>query len=51
MPHESFYRLITARESVLTNQVLINALSTQPHPNRRFNLGRMRLAKALATGR
>src|ERR1700679_3301341 len=24
MPHKSFYRLITARETVITNQVLIN---------------------------
>jgi hypothetical protein len=49
MPHESLYGLIAARKTVVTNQVLINALGTQTHPNRRFNLGQMRLAKALAT--
>ena len=38
MPDEPFYGLITARESVLTNQVLINALGTQPDCHRRFNL-------------
>src|SRR5271170_1458781 len=32
MSHESFYGLIAAGESVLTNQVLINALSTQTDP-------------------
>jgi hypothetical protein len=51
MPDESFYGLVTTRKSVLTNQVLVNALGTQSHPNRRFNLGRMPLAKTLATGR
>jgi len=50
MPHESFDGLITARETVVTNQVLINALGAQPHPNRRFNPGRIRLAKTLTTG-
>ncbi len=44
MPHESLYCLITANESVVANQVLINALGTQPHGHRRFNLRRMRLA-------
>jgi hypothetical protein len=31
--------LIAGRESVLTNQVLINALGAQAHSHRRFNLG------------
>ena len=38
MPHESFDGLITARETVITNQVLINPLGTQPHRHGRFNL-------------
>jgi hypothetical protein len=50
MPDESFYGLIAADETVITNQVLVNPLGTQPHPNRRFNLRRMRLAKTLTTG-
>ena len=32
MPDESFDGLVAARETVVTNQVLINALSTQPPP-------------------
>jgi hypothetical protein len=50
MPDESFDGLIAADESVITNQILIDALGTQPHPNRRFNLGQVRQAKTLATG-
>ncbi len=49
MSDESFYGLIAADETVITNQVLVNPLGTQPHTNRRFNLGRMRLAKTLTT--
>src|SRR5580698_905219 len=50
MPDESFDGLVAARETVITNQVLINALSTQPHLNRRFNLGQVRQAKTLSAG-
>jgi transposase len=50
LPHKPFYRLITADESMVADQVLINALGTQAHHYRRFDLGQMRLAKALATG-
>src|SRR5271154_7438005 len=50
MPDESFDGLVAARETVITNQVLINALSTQPHSNCRFNLGQVRQAETLSTG-
>src|SRR5262249_59262532 len=50
MPDESLYGLVTARECVLTNQILINALGAQPHRHRRLHLRRMRQAKTLATG-
>ena len=39
MPHESFDSLVAARETVITNQVLINALGTQPHRHCRHDLG------------
>jgi len=38
MADESFYGLVAACEIVITNQVLINALGTQAHRNRRFDL-------------
>jgi hypothetical protein len=50
MPHESFDSLITAHKNVITNPILINALSTQSHRHRCHYLGRMRQAKTLATG-
>jgi hypothetical protein len=46
--HKPFDRLITANESVVADQILINALGTQTHHNRRFDLGQMRLAQTLA---
>ena len=49
LPHEPFDGLITATEPVLANQVLINALRTQPDRHRRFNLGQPRLAKTRPT--
>jgi hypothetical protein len=42
MPDESLYGLVGARETIITNQVLIDALSTQPHADRHLNLGQMR---------
>jgi hypothetical protein len=50
MPDESFDRLITANEAVVADQILVDALGAQADHNSRFNLGQMRLAKALATG-
>ena len=50
MPHESFDGLVAALEAAVTNQILIDALGTQPHPNRSFNLGQVWQAKTLATG-
>ena len=37
MPDESFYGLVAANEPVVADQVLINALGTQPDRYRRFN--------------
>ena len=48
LPYKPFDRLITASESVVPDQILINPLGAQPHRHRRLNLRLPRQAGTLA---